>query len=229
MTVGTVTGVRNRDTVKLVMENLSGFPGADRCVLVESDYASRYKDIPCTDYIFRKELNSYSPSMVKNAGTRAIIDDVDIVVFCDADVMISEKVFERMIDGCSEYSLFLPKIENYEMNHGNFAVMSSVLKKHGLFNEYMIGWGYEDTDFLQRLEKAGVNVRQIDLGKVVHLHERRKPSVHPPGMPKWNTWEYNRIISDWENRIDNEELSFGYGEKRSKWPKVWMDKENVMT
>lgn len=228
MIVGTVTGVRFRDTIKSVMENLSSFQGADRCVLVESDYTSRYSDIPCTDYLFRKEFNAYCPGVVKNTGIKKIINEVDVIVFCDADIVISEEAFNNMVKTCSSRNIFLPTISNYTMNHGIFAIETSVLLEAGLFNEYMVGWGYEDTDMLERLKKAGVYVSESNMGPISHLEERSRPRITPPGMAKWNTWEYNRIISDWENGIDNEALSFGYGEPRSKWPKTWMDKENLL-
>jgi hypothetical protein len=65
----------------------------------------------------------------------------------------------------------------------------------GGYNEFLTGWGYEDTDLLTRLELCGFARIAID-GMTLHETTERKRTANLQTKDRDVTWTHNRLLSD---------------------------------
>jgi predicted glycosyltransferase involved in capsule biosynthesis len=229
VSIGVVIGVRNRSTIYEVVEAFME-AGAKVAVIEQNNSKSFAAPEGCL-HTFIKTSDVYSRSLSNNIGIDMLKDEVDYIWLADADIKVERHVIEnlkKLLDG----SIFFPKIDNYTtgVHTGNMVVPSRVFEKV-MFNEDIVGWGYEDDDFLHRCKAIGYLMKYaVDVGSIIHVESDtpEKPEHLFPGCKKWNNWGYNVIVSDYSLKIDDDDPGFGAGDIRREFPKKWMDKKDII-
>lgn len=198
-------------------------------VLVECDKKSNFGDIECSKYIFDDKYECWNRSHALNIGIQHILKETDAnyIMIYDCDNYASHETISDIIDYTKEKDIFFPRISNYDYKKTTgFVVASRDRFENDKFDERLFYWGYEDDDWAYRTKnyKTFDKSAIVDLGDVVHLRDRRRYTQRPPGMKKWNCWEYNRMIVDYKLGVKPEQMKFSKGENRDVWPKEWMDR-----
>lgn len=223
VSVGVVIGVRNRSTILEVVESFMK-AGAKVAVVEQNNSRSFIPPEGCL-HTFIRTSDVYSRSLSNNTGIDLLKDEVDYIWLADADIKIGIDVIEnlkKILDSC----IIFPKIDNYStgVHTGNMVVPVEVFE-HIMFNEDIVGWGYEDDDFLHRCKMRNYEMSYgVDVGSVVHIQSDvpEKPEHLFPGCGKWNNWGHNVIVSDYSLKIEDDAPGFGAGDMRRAFPKDWM-------
>jgi hypothetical protein len=223
MHVGIVIGVRNRASI---YKCVSAFKEAGFIVcVVEQNNIQRYKEAKEDYYVFHQTSDVYSRSLANNLGAE-VLKEMNYIWFADADILISPEVGEGIKPYLDERILF-PRIGSYTTGaHTGNMVVPKALFSHLSFNEELVGWGYEDDDYLHRCRQRGAILHYaVDIGLITHLKALtpEKQEHFFPGCKKWNCWGHNVIISDYALSIPENSPGFGPGDIRREFPKEWMD------
>jgi predicted glycosyltransferase involved in capsule biosynthesis len=154
--------------------------------------------------------------------------ETDIVVICDADVIVPEKqlneamalMLEGEVDVLYPFNSFvkLNRIQTSSlMSSMNYDSYSSIGGMHsvggmiffkkssymegGMENEKFMVWGYEDVERYERFRKLGYNIVRLD-GNLYHLHHHIGPNssrLNP--FFGSNKAEYEKVL-----KMDKEQL-----------------------
>lgn len=200
-------------------------------VLVESDIKSYFSNVPVAKYIFDNKYEFWNKPRLLNLGIQHLLkhSSVDRILMHDADIIMSPEAIQNILNYKGTEAIVMPSIKNYEKSLGFCLIKREVFETIGGYDEDLFGWGYEDDNFLIRARMRKFDVSgPIYPGEIRHMRDRMRPSLRAPGMKKWNTWEYNRIITDYKIGLDPYfGPSMGYLEMRGKFPKVWQDSSEV--
>lgn len=219
--------VRRRDTIRPVLDRINEFPNLTT-VVVESDPEPRYQGIGADVYINLPNERIFRRGRFLNRGISAVIKDVTHFLIWDADMLIERGSYDNIVNlsNMSDKNVIFPKISNYEIPSGRFFSHKSVFEDVGMYDEDMMAWGYEDTHIRRAIKNMNKynTLIGIDCGEILHIESQKSVYFNPPGMGKWNTWEYNKIISDHILGIDtlNGPIFGNCPEPRGDFPKTWM-------
>ncbi|MFK4259164.1 galactosyltransferase-related protein [Agrobacterium tumefaciens] len=143
-------------------------------------------------------MRQFNKSFALNVG--ASISRADLMLFCDADVMIPQSTIsllkEKTVQGSAFY---IEHVYETETGHqrggpGIICLHRADFVRAGGYDSALSGWGYEDRDFIERLLKCGCDVNP--LGSAFHIS-------HPDNQRTVNYTEKVRELS----RKANAELS----------------------
>lgn len=226
--IGVVIGVRNRNTIN---QTCKAFMEAGATVVVvEQNNRQKFDPPEGCMYTFIQTSDVYSRSLTNNIGL-ALLKKKTHIWFSDADILIDSNVIHNLIPHLSNKKILFPKIEGYStgVHTGNMIVPVNKVEEIS-FNEDLVGWGYEDDDFLHKCRAKGIEMEYgVNVGKITHLSSLvpEKPEHLFPGSLKWNNWGHNVIVSDYALGIPSNAPGFGAGDIRRSFPKGWMDKKDL--
>ena len=125
----------------------------------------------------------------------------DIQVAYGADIYITREYIEDLIEKFNENM----NIVITGSNGGRIAVSAENFKKLGGFDETLVGWGWEDIDFIYRAQNLGLTCHlSVGTDFIPHPDTLR----FPPGnknqyrYANWNIMRYNydNKIIDWRDK-----------------------------
>jgi predicted glycosyltransferase involved in capsule biosynthesis len=133
----------------------------------------------------------FNLSKARNTGAMAISEKTDVILFVDADTIMTNNVFINYHKGkVLNPGNFLCGWANGNMNLGAGASGSCMVWRDDFFavrgyNELANGWGYEDVEFYERLERIGRQQTAFHNGldSIQHSDEERvmfyrKKNIH---------------------------------------------------
>jgi len=82
-----------------------------------------------------------------------------------------------------------------DCNGGIFVARKEILQLEGGLNKKMISYGWEDTEFIRRLDKLGYYTFMLPQFNLVHLEHRRGPDSQVNEMYDINRLEFEKINS----------------------------------
>jgi hypothetical protein len=153
----------------------------------------------------------WSPGAARNHG--AAIADGDLLVFNDADSILSYRGLEALLDEAERapglvygYDLYVRLDEELRVAEtlyqtpslGCVAILRECFEQVEGFDEHYQGWGYEDCDFAQRCQQRWP-LRRLP-GPLYHLwHGDRRPDDSPadsdPAQVERNLERWTRTVS----------------------------------
>jgi predicted glycosyltransferase involved in capsule biosynthesis len=134
--------------IKFTLLNWNSQDGMDQWV---SSALAEYIDSGTVKYIRNKSPTSFSQSKTKNITMRS--NNSKIVCNLDADNVLTRKFLVELTHQFDNHNN--PIVRGVVCMNGctgRIACRRESLIELGGFNEEMIGWGYEDTDFVKRFE-----------------------------------------------------------------------------
>lgn len=226
--LGVVIGVRNRDCIE---STVRAFQKAGALVaVVEQNNTPRLLHLDDCLYKFIQTSDVYSRSRSNNIGFDMLKEECQHIWFSDADILINKDVVDNLKPHLEDKILF-PSIDGYSTGaHTGNMIVPTKLVKDIIFNEDIVGWGYEDDDYLHQCRGKGIElVYGINVGKITHLSSSipEKAEHLFPGCKKWNNWGHNVIISDYSLGIPEDSPGFGVMDVRRSFPKDWMDRKDL--
>jgi predicted glycosyltransferase involved in capsule biosynthesis len=183
-----------RDLVDAFVENnyavMSSF-GA--CMVVVTDE----RDLIETENVHRvqaPEMEIFSICKCANLGIQKAIDlGADKIVKTDIDCVLSHGVMQSISEVQTGVGLIFRYWQIPSAGErgravidpriiGTCAMCASDWKKTGLYNERMLGYGYDDADIRCRMNAAGVRARTMKHPKlyhVAHLEKHNRATINP--------------------------------------------------
>ncbi|MCW8060088.1 galactosyltransferase-related protein [Agrobacterium tumefaciens] len=116
-------------------------------------------------------MQHFNKSFALNVG--ASISRAELMLFCDADVMIPQSTLallkEKTVQGSAFYVEYVYETETGHQRGGPgiICLHRADFIRVGGYDSALSGWGYEDRDFIERLLKCGCDVKPI--GSAFHI------------------------------------------------------------
>lgn len=129
----------------------------------------------------------FNRSRALNEGVKVALGDT--YFFLDADMIVPPEAFERIRRVAQHGTVWFPECEREDergniisdhhctCGYGICAISREDFEKVGGWDEKFTAWGYDDVDFKERCEKAGLGICRERLKGLIH-------QWHP------NTWEH---------------------------------------
>jgi predicted glycosyltransferase involved in capsule biosynthesis len=113
------------------------------------------------------EDKPYSLSQAKNIAFR--LASFSTIFYFDCDIKVTDK-FPKISDiEISEKFFYMGKTREIDPVNGSLIFTKNQLESVNGFNECLVGYGHEDIDYLERLQKKGYEWRFLPEG-LEHIH-----------------------------------------------------------
>lgn len=143
-----------------------------------------------------KYIKTTKPRFFEMSKTKNILGKYatgDLLCWLDADNYISSGFTDFIVD---EFKQTIDIVLNVTWTHETSGMCGRVVcSKHNFnlingYDERMIGWGYEDLDFVMRLQKLGLKKKEIPkkyINCIKHTTETRFENYDPKFVKKLNS------------------------------------------
>ena len=193
--ISVVTCLKNRFQQFLGMLQSLILSDCDGVELIVIDFGSDDGDPALEMPRVRKRLPArvahHDPPFNHNKGRNkgVVLATHDTVFQLDADMLIPVDMFERIRAAVKPGVVYFPECVREDVNgkivsdphsqcgYGMCAITKADWTKLGGWDERYVAWGYDDVDFKERVEKAGLIIVREEMPGLIHKY-------HP------NTWEH---------------------------------------
>ncbi len=115
-----------------------------------------------------RDVERFNLAAARNAGAEAA--DTPWLCFVDADVLL-DPAFAHVLDTLDPRGFYVAETPTPSLRGTVLCTRAAYAAVDG-YDELMLGWGSEDTDFYRRLEMAGYTRRALDAGVLTPIpHE----------------------------------------------------------
>ena len=212
LNLGVITAVRNRsEHLQITAAALSASPHHQEHLIVDwsSAPAVRRSQLPADPRIRLLQVESEELWWHSRAYNHAIRHSTaDWILRCDADCVLQPAFFAALqLRPSTVHVAALPGGIHAETCHERFGLLAaprSSLVAVGGYEPHLVGWGYEDTDLLERLFLAGHAVAGLPAVGVATLEHsdhwrtgRRQRSWLPPRFALEASHTANRLMAAW--------------------------------
>lgn len=142
-------------------------------------------------------LEQFCLSHARNIG--ASLASAEWLLFIDIDTLLLPNAIEKICQYIKNDNVYFAAIDSQVkkdiINGGLILVKKSDHHKIHGFNERIIGWGYEDIDYKQRLERTGIIWKLLNSGIYKCIDHPDTERTQCYSIDKEVSWTKNRQIA----------------------------------